>query len=172
MKFLFYKIKFNIITILVIIATATIFTSFWLIPEITFIYNNKSSETNFIEKYPDKDRNDLVIDEIAVYTFKNNEKGIIKFKLGILVNDTKVRDFLNTKNLIIKEALTNSIGHFLVKDLIKSYQDRSLHKIIVNELNKIVGNNIKVEKTLLSGKNMIFKVVEVKIYDFLAKALE
>lgn len=135
-----------------------------------------------VEEVTDKVVVDNVdLDEIVAYTAKDIdkvkgtvEKGIIKFKINAEVNDVKVKDYLTTKKAAIKDTITRVVMLFLVKDAMQSYQDGRLHKAIVDELNKIVGeNNIKVEKPMLGGgKKKKFMVVNVNIFDFSAMVLE
>ena len=115
----------------------------------------------------------LELDEITAYTLKNNEKGIIKFKLNAEVNDPKVKEFLNTKKFLISDTLISSLMLFNVKEAMQAYQSKELHKAIVEELNKIIGDNIKVDKPLVGdAKKKKFMVVRVNIANFSAMVLD
>lgn len=119
------------------------------------------------------------LDEIVAYTDRVNEKGvnekgIIKFKINAEVNDVKVKEYLATKKPAIKDMITRAVMLFYVKDAMQSYQDGRLHKAIIEDLNKIVGeNNIKVEKPMLGGgKKKKFMVVKVNVFDFSAMVID
>ena len=115
----------------------------------------------------------LELDEITAFTLKNNEKGMIKFKLNIEVNDVKVKEFLSTKKFLISDTLISSLMLFNIKEAMLAYQSKELHKAIVEELNKIIGNNIKVDKPLVGdSKNKKFMVVKVNIANFSAVVLD
>ncbi|HNY13445.1 MAG TPA: hypothetical protein PKK26_17785 [Candidatus Wallbacteria bacterium] len=132
-------------------------------------------ESKDVEEVADKVAVDSIdLDEIVAYTVKDNEKGIIKFKINAEVNDVKVKEYLATKKPAIKDTITRAIMLFYVKDAMQSYQDGRLHKAIADDLNKIVGeNNIKVEKPMLGGgKKKKFMVVNVNIFDFSAMVLD
>jgi len=137
-----------------------------------FVYRTiMESKTDTADTLTIEVKDSIEFDEFVIYPIK--DKGIIKFKVNAEVNDAKVKVFLEGKKAAIRDIISRTVMLFPIEEIKIAYQTEKLHESIKKELNKIIGNNIKGESTLLGGqKKATFLVVRANVYDFSAITME
>ncbi|HBC73632.1 MAG TPA: hypothetical protein DC017_02010 [Candidatus Wallbacteria bacterium] len=137
-----------------------------------FVYKTimeKKSETGVDQEIISKEN--MTFEEFTIYPLA--EKGMVKFKVNAEVNDTKVKEYLESKKPAVRDIITRAVMMFKIEELKKIYQNEDLHKSIQKDLNLVIGDNIKLEASFLGGqKKKRFLVVKVNIFDFSAVAME